>query len=582
LPGVQTVDEGTALFVRGGDYTETKILLDGAILMNPTQLRTPTGTFVGTVDPFLLDGIFFSSGGFGARYGNALSGIASLRTLGRPSRNSGTASAGIGAISGAIAVALPKTAGLRVAANRLDLSPFFRLNGTTQHYDPAPTGHDLSASAVWNYRPSGEVKLFALDQTSRLGIGVDEASVSGIYDVDARSGASIMTWRDLFGALGASASASVSRLTDVEAFGAYGLETRLRSAQISTMVERASSTAAPTLRGGAEWERTTSSFAGAIPLSGDDVGEGAPVSELGSRGTGDRVAMFAEAEWRVAQRLGITTGVRGDRSTLSSVTTVDPRVSASFAVTSSATITAAAGIYHQVADPLLYDRAFGDPALVPMRSAQFVLGGQIDGDTRSARVEAYVKHYDHLAQLTRDHDVVAEGTGTSRGVDVWAKGPLGGGFDGRFAWSVLSARRTDPVAGVVARAPFDVTNSITAIVERRWAGAIMTAVAYRHATGKPFTPVIGATHDATRDLWIPSYGPPMSERLPAYHRLDASASYFRQFSPSLQGVVYWSISNVLDRDNVHAYHYSRDYETRIPTRSIFNRAHYFGVSLTRQ
>src|SRR5688500_11378513 len=172
LPGTQNVDEGTALFVRGGDYTETRVLLDGAVLLNTTQLRAPSGTFVGTVDPFLLDGIFFSSGGFGARYGNALSGIASLRTLGRPSGTSATASAGLAAISGAIAVALPKASGIRAAGNRLDLEPFFRLNGSSHRYDPAPIGHDVSGSVAWNYRPSGEVKVFALDQTTSMGMGV--------------------------------------------------------------------------------------------------------------------------------------------------------------------------------------------------------------------------------------------------------------------------------------------------------------------------------------------------------------------------------------------------------------------------
>src|SRR5688500_2082507 len=116
LPGIQNVDEGTALFVRGGDYTETKVLLDGAILLNTTQLRTPTGTFVGTVDPFLLDGTFFSSGGFGARYGNALSGIASFRILGRPSRTAATAAAGLEAVSGAVVIVLPKMLGLGGAA----------------------------------------------------------------------------------------------------------------------------------------------------------------------------------------------------------------------------------------------------------------------------------------------------------------------------------------------------------------------------------------------------------------------------------------------------------------------------------
>src|SRR5918992_1618392 len=196
LPGVQSVDEGTALFVRGGDYTETKALLDGAVLLNPTQLRTATGTFVGTVDPFLLDGIFFSSGGFGARYGNALSGLVSLRTQGRPSRTSATASVGLAALSGAAAVALPRRAGIRLAANRFDLDPFLRFNGSDRLYDPPPVGHDLSGSLTWTYRPSGEVKVFALEQTSRLGVSVDEASFGGTFNVSNESRIAVATWRE--------------------------------------------------------------------------------------------------------------------------------------------------------------------------------------------------------------------------------------------------------------------------------------------------------------------------------------------------------------------------------------------------
>jgi hypothetical protein len=581
LPGTQTVDEGTALFVRGGDYTETKVLLDGAVLLNTTQLRTPTGTFIGTVDPFLLDGIFFSSGGFGARYGNALSGIASLRTLGRPSRSSGTVSAGLAAISGAVAVALPKKLGIRGAANRHDLEPFLRLNGSPLRYDPPPVGHDLSGSIAWNYRPSGEVKLFALDQETRLGMGVDEASFGGIFDVESQSGTSIVNWRDLFGGISSSLSASISRLTDREGFGAFRLETRLRSAQISGVAEWQPSERSPTIRAGGEWERATSAFDGSIPTRGDDVGSDATVSRLRSSGVGERAAIFGETEWRIASRLAMTTGVRTDRSTLTGESTVDPRLSMSLAIHPTATLTAAWGIYHQIPDPMLFDREFGDPTLLPMRATQLVVGGQIDGERRSARIELYSKRYRDLALLTRDHDVVGGGRGTSRGADLWLKGPVFAGVDGRLAYSLVSARRTDPLTRVVARAQFDVTHSITAMAERRWLGSIMSAIAYRHATGRPYTPVIGATHDSARDVWIPTYGPPMSDRLPAYHRVDISASWFRQFSASLQGVVFWSVSNVLDRENVHAYQYSPDYSVRVPSRSIFNRAHYFGAAITR-
>ena len=115
LPGVQPVDEGTGLFVRGGDFTETRVLLNDAALLNPPQLLTPTGTFVGTVDPFQLDGIFFSSGGFGARYGNALSAVAGLRTLGRAERAGASVGAGLAGPSVAGALPFGRRASVRVS-----------------------------------------------------------------------------------------------------------------------------------------------------------------------------------------------------------------------------------------------------------------------------------------------------------------------------------------------------------------------------------------------------------------------------------------------------------------------------------
>src|SRR5262249_23602676 len=151
-----------ALFVRGGDFTETRVFLNDAGLLTPVQLQSPSGTFTGTVDPFLLDGIFFSSGGFGARYGGALSGVAALRTLGWPTPTSATASAGLAVSGGAAALTLSPSFAVRVAGNRSNLDPMFRLNGTSRDYDPPPHGYDASGSAIYNYRPTGEIKLFAI------------------------------------------------------------------------------------------------------------------------------------------------------------------------------------------------------------------------------------------------------------------------------------------------------------------------------------------------------------------------------------------------------------------------------------
>src|SRR5688500_15396609 len=179
LPGVQAGDEGTALFVRGGDFTETRVFLNEAGLLTPVQLQSPSGTFTGTVDPFLLDGIFFSSGGFGARYGDALSGIAALRTLGRPAAREAGVSASLAALSARGGLPWKNGWGARATATRSHTGLLFDVNGTTREYTHDPEGSDLSGGVIWNYRRTGEIKAFGLDQRNRMGVVIDDPSFSG-------------------------------------------------------------------------------------------------------------------------------------------------------------------------------------------------------------------------------------------------------------------------------------------------------------------------------------------------------------------------------------------------------------------
>ncbi|MCK4257306.1 carboxypeptidase-like regulatory domain-containing protein, partial [candidate division WOR-3 bacterium] len=85
FPGVSQVDEGAGLFVRGGEVIETKFILDGAEISHPYRYESPTGGFFGTFSPFLLKGTYFSSGGFSSEYGDALSSVLAMQSLGMPS-----------------------------------------------------------------------------------------------------------------------------------------------------------------------------------------------------------------------------------------------------------------------------------------------------------------------------------------------------------------------------------------------------------------------------------------------------------------------------------------------------------------
>jgi len=580
LPGVQAGDEGTALFVRGGDFTETRVFLNEAGLLTPVQLQSPSGTFTGTVDPFLLDGIFFSSGGFGARYGDALSGIAALRTQGRPTRSSATASAGLAAFSGSAAIKLSPTVSVRIAGNKSNLDPMFRLNGTDRRYDPPPHGYDLSGSAIYSYRPTGELKVFAIQQTNALAFGVEEASYDGDFTVDARGALGVAAWRDVFGTVSPTLTLATSHNESSADFGAFRLATTTDHSQLFGQLEW-QTVFGVTTRVGGELDRIEAEYDGSIPATGYDVKPGARTTVIASGRTGDRTAAFLEGDWRPFTQARLVAGLRSDRSTLTGDRTVDPRVSAAWLTPRGLTLTAAWGVYHQVPDPLYFDDSLATGAeLASMRAEQRILGAQIGGESQMLRVEAYDKRYADLAQRTRDYDVVSGGTGRARGVDVFAKGRVALGVTGRMSYSLVSSRRRDPDSRIVTRSPFDVTHTVTAVAERSMVGGLRSAIAYRYATGRPFTPVSGASYDIQQQVFVPAYGAPMSERLPAFRRLDVSTSYFRPLTPQLQGVFFVSLMNVLDRKNAQRFRYNADYSRRFVVSSLFERSVYFGATIT--
>lgn len=578
LPGVQNVDEGTGLFVRGGDVSETKVLLNNAVMLSPYNYETPTGNFTVTVNPFLLDGIFFSSGGFGARYGNILSGVADLRTAGRPVQSSVTAVAGLASISSGADLALAHGLTLHATATRSSTALLFKINGATRSYTPPPNGSDVSGSVVYNYRASGEFKTFAIVRQSELGVGINDPSYDGGYSADLGNTMVQSGWTDVFGKFSPTVSASWASARRKEGFGAFHLDNDEHLAQIFAQtawspVDRVS------LRVGGDADHRDARFIGAIAEKSSDRAPGAPDVKFDSRADGSRSGAFTELDWRALEELRVIAGLRSDYSTFTKTRTVDPRLSMAYKL-GAATITAAVGEYHQVSDPLYFASDIGTPGLAPQASRQYVGGVQIGEDRQMLRAEIYDKEYRDLVGLTRDKDVRGGGTGRARGMDVFLRRNIGPNFNGRVTYTFVDSKRTDPTSRVMARAPFDVTHSLVVIGDRTLPKGWSLSGAFRYATGKPFTPVLGSTFNATRNVYDPMFGPAFSERMPSLQKLDLSVSRYTRLSQRTILVYFFSLDNVLDRENLYQYTYNADYSTRIPVRSLFKRSVYFGASLT--
>src|SRR6185437_4389395 len=88
LPGTQQVGESEGLFVRGGTADETKYFIDGTLVNNFYYSSEPGQATRGRFNPFLFKGTIFSSGGYSALYGQALSSVLLLESIDLPERTS--------------------------------------------------------------------------------------------------------------------------------------------------------------------------------------------------------------------------------------------------------------------------------------------------------------------------------------------------------------------------------------------------------------------------------------------------------------------------------------------------------------
>ena len=84
LPGTSTVGEDGRLFVRGGEAEETQIFIDGIRVFTPYSPAARNIPSRGRFSPFLFKGITFSTGGYSAEYGQALSSVLLLNTTDEP------------------------------------------------------------------------------------------------------------------------------------------------------------------------------------------------------------------------------------------------------------------------------------------------------------------------------------------------------------------------------------------------------------------------------------------------------------------------------------------------------------------
>ena len=141
LPGVSPANDETGIFVRGGEAYETKTIIDGTIVLQPFFSSVPDVPARGRFNPFQFKGTTFSTGGYSAEYGQALSSVLLLNSQDLPSRSNYSASitaAGVGATRTQL---LNENTALLGSVGYSNLNPLFAVNRQNQDWQEAPIGY---------------------------------------------------------------------------------------------------------------------------------------------------------------------------------------------------------------------------------------------------------------------------------------------------------------------------------------------------------------------------------------------------------------------------------------------------------
>ncbi len=561
FPGLQQVEEGAGLFVRGGDVSENVVLLDGAIINHPYKYESPTGGFFGTFNPFLLKGTFFSSGGFSAQFGNALSGALSMESYDLP--NQRRMGIGIGLAAESIFISTPVVEnkfGFSLSGNRSNTKMMFELNKNRKDFSEYPSSYDINLNAIYKMNENSKFKFFLFRENDKVGVEVDDPD----YDTHFHGSTSNQLYNMRYTSLVKKkylihANVAFNDFQRESNLGAMDLEIEDRLYQSKITLE-SELFPGSTVRSGLALYRYQTLIAGTVPENELDLSPQAPTNKVDTDYISDRAVHFVEFDFFAPFGIKIISGLRGEYESVSKKYQIDPRISFLYALNTHSNLTASWGIFHQNPDPSRYDPYVGNPKLTSMNAKHYIVGYAFQKDNKIFRLEGYYKNYENLLLENDEVNYSNEGIGYATGIDVFVKNSYGP-FSGWCSYSWLKARRKWMDLPVLASPYFDITNNFTLVLNIDLPKNITIGSSYRYATGKPYTPALNEYREA---------------RVPSYQKLDLTFSYLHSFFESNMTVFYFSFSNLLGRINIFDYRYSLDFERRDPVESSFGRSVYFG------
>ncbi len=203
LPGTQQVGESEGLFVRGGTASETKFFIDGTLVNNFFFSSEPGQATRGRFNPFLFKGTVFSSGGYSALYGQALSSVLLLESIDLPEKTS--ANFGISylaANAGIQKLSKNKKSSWGVTYSYANLSLVYNLVKQKFDYFRVPVVQGADANFRIKTSTTGMLKYYGTLSTTNVGFRNQDVDSLNMKDAFALKNFNIyhnVSWKETIG-----------------------------------------------------------------------------------------------------------------------------------------------------------------------------------------------------------------------------------------------------------------------------------------------------------------------------------------------------------------------------------------------
>jgi vitamin B12 transporter len=563
MPGVTRVNDGSDLYVRGGDPAEAPVYVDGARLFHAGRFEGLNGSVFGVLDPSVMKRAYFSSGGFSVRYGNALSGLVDVETDGRPAARRWRAGANLATLGATLWQPTGARSGVWATTSLTHTGALLALHGRSAGYPTAPRSAQGMAGAAFEPTERTTLRLTALGEWDLTTALATSHGFDGEFRGEAGMGMLTSSLRHVSrdGDGSVRVALSASRRRSGFTFGVLDREREDRG--LTGRLDGEITRGPVQWRGGVEGARLGLTQSGTVPSS-PALAPGSPVEALPAEHEGAHHAGgYLEAEARATRRLALVGGLRVDRLPGEEEWSADPRLGAAYQV-ERWTFRVGGGRFSQGRWRTRYDLPDeGRPQGVP-RAATHLAGGIQHEGAVSFRAEGFRKEYDSF--VAAGGEAAVEG-GVARGLDLLFRWP---GTDRLSGWITYSLLDTELSLSDGRRIPsaHDVTHNATAVTRLSLGESLELGLTGRFATGRPITPVLGLAGDDSGRPGTPVYGELHSERLPSYARLDARLTRLVA-RPGGVVVLYLEGLNVLDRANVMGYTHDAGSGDRRPVRSFF-------------